>query len=92
MADPVAGLVQMGANLPGVKSLVGDSVNAGIAGNEAQYEAARQAAGRSGFDAARLVGNVAAPSNVSLLRACRWRLRVSGRDLLALLLARSVPR
>jgi hypothetical protein len=64
MADPVAGLVQMGANLPGIKSLVGDSVNAGIAGNEAQYEAARQSAGRSGFDAARLVGNVAAPSNV----------------------------
>jgi len=64
MADPVAGLVQMGANLPGIKSLVGDSVNAGIAGNEAQYEAARQSAGRSGFDAARLVGNVASPSNV----------------------------
>ena len=46
MADPVAGLVQMGANLPGIKSLVGDSVNAGIAGHEAQYEAARQSAGR----------------------------------------------
>ena len=64
MADPVAGLVQMGANLPGIKSLVGDSVNAGIARKDAEYEAARQSAGRSGFDAARLVGNVAAPSNV----------------------------
>lgn len=64
MADPVAGLVQMGANLPGIKSLVGDSVNAGIARKDAEYEAARQSAVRSGFDAARLVGNVAAPSNV----------------------------
>ena len=48
MADPVAGLVQMGANLPGIKSLVGDSVNAGIARKDAEYEAARQSAGRDG--------------------------------------------
>ena len=66
MADPVAGAVQFAANIPGVRGFVGDDVNAGIKAKEAEYEAARARAGRSGFDAARLAGNVAAPSNVAL--------------------------
>lgn len=67
MADPVAGAVQFAANIPGVRGFVGDDVNAGIKAKEAEYEAARARAGRSGFDAARLVGNVVAPSNVALV-------------------------
>ena len=66
MADPVAGAVQFAANIPGVRGFVGDDVNAGIRAKEAEYEAARARAGRSGFDAARFAGNVAAPSNVAL--------------------------
>lgn len=66
MADPVAGAVQFAANIPGVRGFVGDDVNAGIKAKEAEYEAARARAGRSGFDAARMAGNVAAPSNVAL--------------------------
>ena len=66
MADPVAGAVQFAANIPGVRGFVGDDVNAGIKAKEAEYEAARARAGRSGFDAARLAGNVAAPNNVAL--------------------------
>ncbi|CAB4172436.1 hypothetical protein UFOVP935_15 [uncultured Caudovirales phage] len=66
MADPVVGAVQLAANIPGVSSVVGDPVNASIASKESEYESARAAAGRSGFDAARFAGNVAAPSNVAL--------------------------
>jgi hypothetical protein len=66
MADPVVGAVQFAANLPGIRSLAGDSVNSGIKAKEAEYEAARASAGRDGFDAARFAGNLAAPSNVAL--------------------------
>lgn len=66
MADPVAGAVQFAANIPGVRGFVGDDVNAGIKAKEAEYEAARARAAVPGFDAARLAGNVAAPSNVAL--------------------------
>jgi len=66
MADPVAGAVQFAANLPGVRSIAGDSVNAGIQAKEAEYESARARSGRDGFDAARFAGNLAAPSNVAL--------------------------
>jgi hypothetical protein len=66
MADPVAGAAQFAANLPGVRSLAGESVNSGILAKESEYEAARARAGRVGFDAARLSGNIAAPSNVAL--------------------------
>ncbi|MBK8759218.1 MAG: hypothetical protein IPM03_02005 [Sulfuritalea sp.] len=66
MADPVVGAAQFAANLPGVRSLAGESVNAGIKAKEAEYEAARARAGRGGFDAARFAGNLAAPSNIAL--------------------------
>ena len=66
MADPVAGAAQFAANLPGVRSLAGESVNSGILAKESEYEAARARAGRGGFDTARLAGNIAAPSNVAL--------------------------
>ena len=66
MADPVVGAVQFAANLPGIRSLAGDSVNSGIKAKEAEYEAARASAGRDGFDAARFAGYLAAPSNVAL--------------------------
>ena len=67
MADPVVGAVQFAANLPGIRSLAGDSVNSGIKAKEAEYEAARASAGRDGFDAARFAGYLAAPSNVALV-------------------------
>jgi len=60
MADPVAGAVQFAGNLVGA----GDSVNKGIANKEAEYQQARQAAGREGFDATRMAGNVASAAFV----------------------------
>lgn len=64
MADPVVGAVQTVANLPGVKGLFGDLVNSAVKSKDAEYEAARSEAGRSGVDASRLVGNVASPVNL----------------------------
>lgn len=73
MADPVVGGVQLLANavndftkttnlsslITGEKNGLGDKVNSRIAEKEKEYQAARAAAGRDGFDAARLAGNVA---------------------------------
>jgi hypothetical protein len=64
MADPVVGAVQTAANLPGAKGVFGDLVNNAIKSKDAEYEAARADSGRSGVDAARLVGNVASPVNL----------------------------
>ena len=55
MADPGVAIAQLGANAIGQ----GRDVNQGIANTEAQYQAARGQAGSSGFDPARLLGNVA---------------------------------
>jgi len=66
MADPVVGAVQTVANLPMVKGLFGDLVNDAVKTKSAEYESARSSAGRSGFDAARLVGNVASPVNLAV--------------------------
>lgn len=64
MADPVVGAVQTVANLPGVKSIFGDLVNNAVKQKEAEYQDARASAGRDGFDAGRMVGNVASPVNL----------------------------
>lgn len=55
MADPGAAAFQLGANLIGQ----GDAVNQRIAEKEAEYQAARQAAGSTGFDPVRMAGNIA---------------------------------
>lgn len=54
-ADLGVGGVQLLANALGF----GDSVNKKIAEKEQEYQAARTSAGRDGFDAARMAGNVA---------------------------------
>lgn len=62
MANPVVGAVQLGAHALGL----GDKVDPTIAAKEAEYQAARAAAGRSGFDAAQLAGEVLSPANLAL--------------------------
>ena len=62
MANPVVGAVQLGAHALGL----GDKVDPAIAAKEAEYQLARAAAGRSGFDTAQLAGEVASPSNLIL--------------------------
>ena len=69
MADPVAGAVQFAANLPGVRSIAGDRVNAGIQAKEAEYESSRARAGRDGFDAARFAGSNCSFASKRLKRA-----------------------
>lgn len=69
MADPVAGAVQLAANqLPDITGIPG-AVNKRIAEQNQQYETARAARGREGFDFARLGGNVASPANIVPARA-----------------------
>jgi len=62
MANPVVGAVQLGAHALGL----GDKVDPAIAAKEQEYQQARKAAGREGFDAAQLVGEVASPVNLGL--------------------------
>jgi len=62
MANPVVGAVQLGAHAMGL----GDKIDPAIAAKEAEYQSARAGAGRSGFDAAQLAGEVASPSNLIL--------------------------
>lgn len=62
MLKPFVGTVQAGANLLGA----GDSVNAEVDANEKRYQANRAAQGRSGIDAAELVGEVVSPFNAIL--------------------------
>lgn len=57
-ANLPVGVAQLAANVVGL----GDPVNAAIAEKERQYQDARTAAGREGFDAMRLAGNVAGPA------------------------------
>lgn len=66
MADPVVGAVQTVANLPGIKNIFGDLVNNAVKDKGAEYESARASAGRGGFDAARMAGNVASPVNLAI--------------------------
>lgn len=56
-ADISVGAAQLAANAVGQ----GESINNAIAAKEAEYQDRRAAAGRDGFDGARLVGNVAGP-------------------------------
>lgn len=62
MANPVVGVVQLGAHALGM----GDKVDPAIAAKEAEYQSARAGAGRSGFDAAQLAGEVLSPANLAL--------------------------
>ena len=62
MANPVVGAVQLGAHALGL----GDKIDPAIAAKEAEYQSARAAAGRSGFDAAQLAGEVLSPVNLVL--------------------------
>lgn len=59
-ADPVVGAVQLATG--GMVS----PVNRAIDAKDAEYEAARNASGRSGFDAARFAGNVASPASIAV--------------------------
>lgn len=63
-ADPVVGAVQLAANVLPDATGVPQAVNKRIAEQNADYEAKRAAGGRDGFDAARIVGNVASPANL----------------------------
>jgi len=45
---------------------MGDKVDPAIAAKEAEYQSARAGAGRSGFDAAQLAGEVLSPANLAL--------------------------
>jgi len=67
MANPVVGAVQLGAHALGL----GDKVDPTLAAKEAEYQSARAAAGRSGFDAAQLAGEVLSPANLALGMAGR---------------------
>lgn len=62
MANPVVGAAQLGAHALGL----GDKIDPLIATREAEYQAARAAAGRSGFDAAQLVGDIVSPANLAM--------------------------
>ncbi len=70
--EPVAQAVDAAGNwladrgLPVARSEGVAGVDSIVRNANAQYEADRTAAGRSGFDAARLVGNVASPVNLAL--------------------------
>lgn len=62
-ADPVVGAVQLATG--GQSS----TVNQAIDQKNAEYEQARAGQGREGFDAARLVGNIASPANLAIAKA-----------------------
>jgi len=62
MANPVVGAVQLGAHALGL----GDKIDPAIAAKEQEYQQARKAAGREGFDAAQMIGEVASPVNLVL--------------------------
>lgn len=59
-ADPVVGAAQLvtGGQVP--------QLNKSINQKNAEYELAREGQGREGFDAARLVGNIASPANLAI--------------------------
>lgn len=59
-ADPVAGAAQL---VTGGQS---STINQAIDQKNAQYEQARAGLGRDGVDAARVVGNIASPSNLAI--------------------------
>lgn len=59
-ADPVVGAAQL---LTGGQS---KTINQAIDQKNTQYEQARAGQGRDGFDAARLVGNIASPANLAI--------------------------
>lgn len=60
-ADPSVGILQLAANAIGL----GDKVNPSIKAKEQQYQDARAAQGRDGFDASRMLGNVAITAPVA---------------------------
>ena len=62
--DPIVGAAQLAVNaIPGLNTFAPD-VNNFVKDRADNYNAAREAAGRSGMDAARMVGNIASPVNL----------------------------
>ncbi|HZZ91985.1 MAG TPA: hypothetical protein VFE23_05440 [Usitatibacter sp.] len=65
-ADPGVALVQAAANILPNATGAPSAVNQRVAQENAQYENARADAGRGGFDAARMLGNVAVTAPVPM--------------------------
>ena len=63
MADPMIGAMQTAANVLPDSTGIPQAVNKKVADLEADYESQRKAMGSEGVDAARLIGNVASPTN-----------------------------
>lgn len=78
-ADPGVAAFQAAANLVGA----GDKVNAAIKDTEAQYQAARNAEGSTGFDPLRAVGNVAMTAPLGAVGgAAKGALAIAGKGAL----------
>lgn len=62
MANPVVGAIQTGAHALGL----GEYVDPAITRKEDEYQQARRMAGRTGIDAAQMVGEVLSPANLAV--------------------------
>jgi len=67
-ADFVGGPGTFAGDVLGIKGMTTKDMDADIAGSNAEYEAARKAAGQTGFDAVRFAGNVVSPVNAATAR------------------------
>lgn len=67
-ADFVGGEGTFAGDVLGIKGMTPKQMTADIRGSNAEYEAARSAAGQSGFDGARFTGNVLSPVNAAVGR------------------------
>lgn len=67
-ADFVGGEGTFAGDVLGLKGMTPNQMTADIRGSNAEYEAARSAAGQSGFDGARFTGNVLSPVNAAVGR------------------------
>jgi hypothetical protein len=67
-ADKIGGEGTFLGDVLGIKGMTKEQMTADIRNSNAEYEAARDATGQTGFDGARLLGNVASPVNVALGR------------------------
>lgn len=67
-ADFVGGEGTFAGDVLGIKGMTPNQMTADIRGSNAEYEAARSAAGQSGFDGARFTGNVLSPVNAAVGR------------------------
>lgn len=67
-ADFVGGEGTFAGDVLGIKGMTPNQMTADIRGSNAEYDAARSAAGQSGFDGARFTGNVLSPVNAAVGR------------------------